>query len=98
MDLTFTASLARLFSPLVNPLLEPDMTVNQTGRSAAIRIVVESFKPSDPNEAVLGKVRVAFAACVRLVRFYRQNREALNKAAYESLRNQHDDFSLLCRV
>ena len=75
MDLTFTASLARLFSPLVNPLLESDMTVHQTGRSAAIRIVVEGFKISEPNEAVLSKIRVALAACVRLVRFYRQNRD-----------------------
>jgi hypothetical protein len=85
MDLTFTASLARLFSPLVTPLLEDGMTVHQTGRSAAIRIVVEGFKVSEPEETVLSKVRVAFAACVRLVRFYRNNQKTLDKAASESL-------------
>jgi hypothetical protein len=85
MDLTFTSALARLFSPLVKTILEPDMTVHQTGKSAAIRIVVEAFKVSEPNDAVLSKVRAAFAACVRLVRFYRQNKAKLDKAASESL-------------
>jgi hypothetical protein len=85
MDLTFTASLARLFSPLVKPLLKDGMTVHQTGSSAAIRIVVEGFKVSKPEETVLSKVRAAFAACVRLIHFYRQNRETLDKAAAESL-------------
>ena len=84
IDLTFTASLARLFSPLVNPLLERDMTVHQTGKSAAIRIVVDGFKVSEPDEAELSKVRAAFAASVRLVQFYRLNRETLNNAAFES--------------
>lgn len=85
MDLTFTATVARLFVPLVKQLLEGDMTVHQTGRSAAIRIEVEGFKVTEPSEEVLSKVRRAFAACVRLVRFYRMNRDALNDAAAKSL-------------
>lgn len=85
IDLTFTPSLARLFSPWVNPLLERDMTVHQTGKSAAIRIVVEGFKVSEPDGTALSKVRVAFAASVRLVQFYRHNRETLNHVASESL-------------
>jgi hypothetical protein len=85
IDLTFTSSLARLFSPLVNPLLERDMTVHQTGKSAAIRIVVDGFKISEPDGTALSKVRVAFAASVRLVQFYRHNRETLNSVASESL-------------
>ena len=85
IDLTFTSSLARLFSPLVKPLLENDMTVHQTGKSAAVRIVVEGFKVSEPEGAALSKVRAAFAASVRLVQFYRQHRETLNNAAAESL-------------
>ena len=85
MDLTFTGSLARLFSPLVRAVLEDDMTVHQTGKSAAIRIGVEGFRVSLPDEALMSKVRAAFAACVRLIRFYRQNREILDKAASESL-------------
>jgi hypothetical protein len=85
MDLTFTGSAAHLFSPLVQPHLENDMTVHQTGKSAAIRIRVEGFKVSEPPDTVLPKVRAAFAACVRLIRFYRQNREVLDKAASESV-------------
>lgn len=85
IDLTFTSSLARLFSPWVNPLLEHDMTVHQTGKSAAIRIVVEGFKVSEPDGTALSKVRAAFAASVRLVQFYRHNRETLSHVASESL-------------
>jgi hypothetical protein len=83
MDLTFTGSLARLFSPLVKPLLEDDMTVHQTGKSAAIRIQVEGFKVSD--EAALPKIHAAFAACVRLIKFYRQNKDLLDKISADSL-------------
>lgn len=85
IDLTFTSSLARLLSPLVGPLLENDMSVHQTGKSAALRIVVEGFKVSEPKGAALSKVRAAFAASVRLVKFYRQHRDALNTAASDSL-------------
>jgi hypothetical protein len=42
-DLTFTGSTAYRLAPLVTPILEPDMTVHQTGKSAAIRIAVEGF-------------------------------------------------------
>jgi hypothetical protein len=85
MDLTFTGCAARLFSPLVQPHLENDMTVHQTRKSAAIRIRVEGFKVSEPLDTVLPKVRAAFAACVRLIRFYRQNCKILDKAALESV-------------
>jgi hypothetical protein len=85
MDLTFTDSLAPLFFPLVKPLLDDDMTVHQTGKSAAIRLEVEGFSVTEPDEAVLSNLRAAFTACVRLVRFYRRNHEVLNKAASESL-------------
>jgi hypothetical protein len=85
MDLTFTGSAARLFSPLVHPYLENDMTVHQTGKSAAIRIRVEGFEVSEPLGTVLPKVRAAFTACVRLIRFYRQNCKILDKAASESV-------------
>jgi hypothetical protein len=85
IDLTFTSSLARLFSPMVASLIDPDMTVHQTGKSAAIRIAVEGFNVSLPNEQVSRKIRNALAACLRLVEFYRRNRELLDKAASESL-------------
>jgi hypothetical protein len=85
MDLTFTGSAAHLFAPLVRPILEDGMTVHQTGKSAAIRIRVEGFKISEPTNAVLEKVRKAFSASTRLIRFYRQHREALDRAASESV-------------
>jgi hypothetical protein len=88
IDLTFTGSTAHLFSPLVQPLLEDDMTVHQTGKSAAIRIRVEGFKVSEPTDAMLEKVRNAFSASTRLIRFYRQHRETLDRAASESVQSR----------
>jgi hypothetical protein len=84
-ELTFNARLARLLAPLVVPLLQDGMAVLQTGKSAVIRIVVDGFEVAEPDEAVMATVRAAFAACVKLIRFYRQNREALDTAAYASL-------------
>lgn len=85
VDLTFSACLAGLFAPRVSAVLERDMYVQQTGKAAAIRIEVPSFEICEPNDAVLMKVRTAFSACVRLIRFYRQNRMLLNEAAAASL-------------
>ena len=85
MDLTFTACLARLFLPQVAPILDGTMTVHQTGKSTAIRLEVEPFAICEPNEAVLAKLRAAFGECVRLIHLYRQNRQALLKAAAASL-------------
>ena len=85
VDLTFTGTLARLFSPLVRPSLEDGMEIHQTGKSAAIRIEVDRFEVAEPDEAAMSKVRAAFAACVKLIRFYRKNRELLDRAASESL-------------
>jgi hypothetical protein len=85
MDLTFSTCLARLFAPLVTPILGSEMYVQQTGKAAAIRIEVPSFKICEPDDAVLTKVRGAFEACVRLIHFYRQNGEILDKAAAASV-------------
>jgi hypothetical protein len=85
IDLTFTACAVRLFSPLVQLLLEDDMTVHQTSKSAAIRIRVEGFKVSEPEDGVMEKMRNAFSASTRLIRFYRQHREALDTAASQSV-------------
>jgi hypothetical protein len=85
LDLTFTNSLARLFQPQVAAFLDEDMTVHQTGKSAAIRLVVDGFGVAPPEEAVLAKVRASFAAAGRLVHFYRRNKDNLNKAAAASL-------------
>lgn len=85
VDLKFSACLARVFAPKVSAVLETDMYVQQTGRATAIRIEVSSFEICELNDVVLTKVRAAFSACVRLVRFYRQNRMLLNDAAAASL-------------
>ena len=85
VDLTFTGTLARLFSPLVRSLLEDDMEIYQTGKSAAIRLAAEGFEVGEPDEALMATIRAAFAKCVRLIRFYRQNRDVLDRAASESI-------------
>jgi hypothetical protein len=84
VDLTFTRSLTRLFAPVVQPLLCDDMTLVQTGKSAAIRIRVLGFKVREPHEIAMPKVRLAFSACVRLIQFYRAHREVLNQLSAES--------------
>jgi len=85
MDLTFTNSLAHLFSGSVASLLDADMTVHQTGKSAAIRLRVERFKISDPKDDAIRKVRTAFGACERLINFYRGHRQELDAAASASV-------------
>lgn len=85
MDLTFTGSRADRFQPLVESFLPADMTVHQTGKSASIRITVEGFRVSDPWETGETKIRAAFAACERLIKFYREHRHVLNSAAAKSL-------------
>ncbi|MET3364703.1 hypothetical protein [Bradyrhizobium ottawaense] len=85
MDLTFTGSLAHRFADEVAPLLQRDMTVHQTGKSAAIRIKVEGFKVSEPWELSEPKVREAFRASERLIKFFRENRAKLEIASSKSL-------------
>ena len=84
IDLTFTGSRVAPFADAVAPLLEPAMSIHQTGRSAAIRIGVEGFKPSEPLDIGLPKVRRAFAACATLIAFYRLHRKELDEAAQAS--------------
>jgi len=84
-DLTFTGSTAYRLAPLVTPILEPDMTVHQTGKSAAVRIAVEGFQVSEAPEVSMPKVRAAFTACERLIRFYRRHRDTLDRAAAASV-------------
>ena len=85
MDLTFTSCVAHLFQPQVKSFLESGMSVHQTGKSAAIRVEVDPFIVSEPDDLVLSKVRAAFAASVKLIHFYRENGEALSRAAVTSI-------------
>jgi hypothetical protein len=81
MDLTFSNTKAHLFHERVATLLDPEMTIHQTSASAAIRIEVETFTPRDGIEMGLPRVRGAFEACERLIRFYRANKIPLDAAA-----------------
>jgi hypothetical protein len=85
IDLTFTGSSAAAFSETVTPLLKPGMSIHPTGKSAAIRIEVEGFKPREPLTTGIPKVRQAFAACAGLIGFYRTYRQQLDQAARESM-------------
>lgn len=81
VDLTFTGSSAAPFAEAAAPLLEPGMSIRQTGKSAAIRVEVEGFRPHEALATGLPKVRRAFAACAALIRFYRSHRWQLDQAA-----------------
>lgn len=84
MDLTFTNTRDYLILPHLKPVLTEKMDVVQTGKSAAIRLCVDGFKVAVPDIDVLGKVRDAFAACVQLLKFYRENIDLLKSAASEA--------------
>lgn len=84
MDLTFSGSRAEVLHELIQHLLEPDMTVHQTSGSAAVRLVVRGFDISEGVGAGLPRLRNAFVACERLIRFYRENRDELDLAAIRS--------------
>lgn len=83
IDLTFTGSIAYKFGPLVAAILDPDMTVHQMGKSAAIRLQVQGFQVTETWSAAELKVRAAFAASERLITFFRTSRSALSSAASE---------------
>lgn len=81
VDLTFTYTVAYIFEANVKYLLSDGMTVHQTGKAAAIRFENTPFAISDGPDIALLAVRSAFASAEQLIRFYRDNRSALDKAA-----------------
>jgi len=87
MDLTFTKSEYHLFSPLVVGILEEGMSVISVGDSSAIRIKVEGFKVGEVDEAVRKRIRGAFGASVRRIKFFRSPRDLLTQAADETQPN-----------
>ncbi|GJD42012.1 hypothetical protein [Methylobacterium bullatum] len=80
MDLTFSDAQVDLFHGKVAHLLDPDMSVHKTGKSSAIRLQTDGFMPREGLEAAIPKARAAFAACARLIRFYRAHRAELDAA------------------
>lgn len=86
IDLTFTRTEAYLLSEMIGRILDTDMTVHQTGAAAAVRLTVEAFQISDGIESGMKKMRSAFQALERLIRFYRANKKLLDHSALESTR------------
>jgi hypothetical protein len=84
MDLTFSSTQAHRFHEQIAGILDTDMTIHQTSASAAIRIEVPGFAPSENLDDSLPKVRHAFTACERLITFYRTHRAILDLAAHAS--------------
>jgi hypothetical protein len=83
-DLTFGGSSVYKLEPRVASLLDADMTVHQVGGSAAIRLTTSAFQVSDDWEASANLVRTAFAACGRLISFYRLHQQTLVSAGLAS--------------
>jgi hypothetical protein len=84
VDLTFSRTNAAEFDARVRSLLEPEMSILQTSESAAIRIETDAFMVTDSLDIGAAKVRAAFAASERLIRFYRKHRDELDRAAIEA--------------
>lgn len=81
MDLTFGNTTAYLFQSAIVQMLEPDMSVHQTGASAAVRIDTPGFVISGGIAEGLPKTRLGFEASSRLIALYRRKRMELDRAA-----------------
>jgi hypothetical protein len=81
VDLTFGNTTAHQFHSAIRHLLEPQMIVQQTGASTAIRIETSSFRISEGFAGALPKVKAAFEASAQLITFYRRFRRELDEAA-----------------
>jgi hypothetical protein len=88
VDLTFANTTAHVFHPLIRPLLQPGMTVHQTGAAAAIRLTAPAFAIADGIPVGLQKVKLAFAAAARLIEFYRSFAGGLNEHAKKATPEQ----------
>jgi hypothetical protein len=81
IDLTFGNTTAHVFDDRISSLLEEGMTVHQTGEAAAIRIKAPAFHVEDGIEVGLPKVKAAFEAASRLVKFYKGHSKELDQYA-----------------
>lgn len=84
VDLTFTRTTAHRFHQQVKAMLTDGMSIHQTGEAAAIRIETDGFAVTDESELGLSRVRSAFSASARLIEFYRENRDELDRAARQA--------------
>jgi hypothetical protein len=86
VDLTFPYTTARDMQPRIKSILENNMTVHQTGKATAIRILVDPILPGD-FEAQESRIRIALHSAVELITFFLRNRSALLNAAELSTPN-----------
>ena len=84
IDLTFGNTIAHLLAAKVGEILSDDMTIHQTGASAAIRLQAPPFSIGEGLDTGVPKVRAAFVAAKRLIEFYREHRNRLDRAALEA--------------
>jgi len=82
IDLSFQGTTAHLFHSRVKHLLEPGMTVHQTGSAAAIRLESSMFRINDGLALGIPKVKAAFECSARLIHFYRKHRHELDQQAH----------------
>jgi len=73
------------FSLQASALLEPGMTIVKSGKNSAIRLSFPPFQICRFEEEAMVSIRTAFAVCVRLVRFYEEQKAALDSAASQCL-------------
>jgi hypothetical protein len=88
VDLTFANTTAHIFYPLVKHLIQPGMTIPQTGAAAAIRLTAPDFAIADGIEIGLPKVKLAFAAAAKLIEFYRSSANGLYRHANKATPGQ----------
>jgi len=80
VDLTFSATTLSDVQPVMSKLLAPGMSLHQTGKATALRLVIDAFSIAGEQIAQEEKVRKAFGACVQLIDFYREHRNILDQA------------------
>ena len=85
VDLTFPDTDANLLREL-GQHLEPDMSIHQTGNSAAIRLEVPRIESFSDFEVERGKVQQALTALSRLLAFYNRQCTLIEGILYRAHR------------
>ncbi|MEE9140086.1 MAG: hypothetical protein V3U18_04850 [Alphaproteobacteria bacterium] len=78
VDLSFSSAASEDVSGATESLLDEDMVVVQTGKSAVVRIVVPALNCSAPFQTQEEQVRMGLRAAQRLLEFYRKNARQLS--------------------
>jgi hypothetical protein len=81
VDLTFSNTTAHEFHRKVGSYLSGSMGIHQTAGAAAIRLEVPRFAIAEGLKEGLPKLRQALIASQELIKFYREHRTLLDRAA-----------------